>query len=116
MRQHDLFWLDDICCEDVGLRLQGPVSFSAPQAKVDTLSVPGRNGDIHFFDGSYANISGSARCFALAQERVDLALSTIVSTVCLDAYSPALCPPMPSATIKRFGRLPTGSSDTKQSS
>ena len=25
MRQHDLFWLDDICCEDVGLRLQGPV-------------------------------------------------------------------------------------------
>ena len=78
MRQHDLFWLDDICCEDVGLRLQGPVSFSSPQAKVDTLSVPGRNGDIHFFDGSYANISGSARCFALAQERVDLALSAIV--------------------------------------
>ena len=78
LRQHDLFWLDDICCEDVGLRLQGPVSFSAPHAKVDTLSVPGRNGDIHFFDGSYANISGSARCFALAQERVDLALSTIV--------------------------------------
>ena len=37
--------------------------------------------------------------------------SLIVFTAYLEAKSPALCPPIPSATIKRFGRFPTGSFD-----
>ena len=36
--------------------------------------------------------------------------STSVSTVYLDAVSPALCPPIPSATINRLGRHPISSS------
>ncbi len=33
---------------------------------------------------------------------------TILSTQSFEAWSPALCPPMPSATINRLWKLPTG--------
>jgi len=69
----------------VGIRLQKPVTFSAPVPNVDTVSVPGRNGDLTFFRGSYGNVTGQAKCFALEPDRVDRALNAIAKW-CL--YSP----------------------------
>lgn len=77
MHPHDFFWIDTVCCTDVGLRLQSPVTFSTPQPDVETVSVPGRNGDLVFFRGGYGNIAGKARCFALMPDRVDIALNAI---------------------------------------
>lgn len=77
LHRHEYFWIDKTRCDDVGLRLQGPVTFLAPQPKGETVSVPGRNGDLYFFDGSYSNVTGTARCFALAPERVDRLLHAI---------------------------------------
>lgn len=74
---HDLFCMDNVCCEDVGLRLQGSLTFSAPQPNVEVTSVPGRNGDLVFFQGSYGNVTGTARCFALRADRVDVVLNAI---------------------------------------
>lgn len=77
LHPRDYFWIDSTRCDEVGLYLQGPVVFSSPQPKGDVVSVPGRNGDLYFFDGSYTNTEGTARCFALMPDRVDLALSAI---------------------------------------
>lgn len=62
-----LFALDGVWCNDMGITLQAPVTFSARVPKVNTVSVPGRNGDLHIYEGGYENISGTARCYALEQ-------------------------------------------------
>ena len=64
-------------CGDVGIRLQSPVSFGAASPRVETVSIPGRNGDLHIFDGSFANIEGKASCFALEAKRVNEALNAV---------------------------------------
>lgn len=81
MQPLDLFWLDNACCSDFGLVLQGPVTFSGAQPKVDTVSVPGRNGDLCFFDGSFHNDSGKAKCFALDSKDVSHKLDAITGWV-----------------------------------
>lgn len=40
---------------DAGLLFPSPLELSAPEPRVATESVPGRNGDVHIFDGSYKN-------------------------------------------------------------
>lgn len=81
MQPLDVFWLDNACCSDFGLVLQGPVTFSGAQPKVNTVSVPGRNGDLCFFDGSFSNVSGTARCFALDAKDVSHKLDAITGWV-----------------------------------
>ena len=61
----DYFWLDGKCCGDYGIRLQGPVEFESPTPKISTVSIPGRNGDLHFYEGAYNNVAGSVECFVL---------------------------------------------------
>nr|DAE75690.1 MAG TPA: distal tail protein [Caudoviricetes sp.] len=72
----DRFWLDSECSEDFGIYLQGPIEFSQATPKVSTESVPGRNGDLHFYQGAFANRTGSVDCFAL-QRGVNEALDRI---------------------------------------
>lgn len=49
-----------------GIQLQGAVSFSEPVPDIETIKVPGRNGDLHIMTGSYASRTAVARCFVLA--------------------------------------------------
>lgn len=81
MQPLDVFWLDNACCSDFGLVLQGPVTFSGAQPKVNTVSVPGRNGDLCFFDGSFSNVTGTARCFALDAKDVSHKIDAITGWV-----------------------------------
>lgn len=62
------FWLDEAAASDYGIRLQGPVSFEAPAPRLKTLSVPGRSGDLHIFEGAWGNIAGKASCFVLSRQ------------------------------------------------
>lgn len=62
------FWLDDVCCEDVGIYLQKPIEFSAAEPRAERVEVPGRNGDLHIYDGSYKNRTGKAECYALVND------------------------------------------------
>lgn len=71
----NLFWLDGVCCADVGIRLQGPVTFGGASPNGEELQIPGRNGVLHIYDGSYSNVTGTARCFALARGSVAAALA-----------------------------------------
>lgn len=67
------FWLDGMCCADYGINLQGPVGFDSPTLKTTSISIPGRNGDLHIDEGAFNNLTGRANCFAL-QEGVEQAL------------------------------------------
>lgn len=51
------FWFDDQCCADFGLIASGSGTFNSPQRDVDTISIPGRNGDLIIDNGRYKNIS-----------------------------------------------------------
>lgn len=77
MAERDYFWLDRVRCDTYGIRLQGPVTFDGAVPKTETVTVPGRNGDIHYFDGSYENVGGEASCFLLEKADVDAALSAV---------------------------------------
>lgn len=42
---------------DFGVRISGSGTFNAPERDVESVSVPGRNGDLHIDNGRFANIS-----------------------------------------------------------
>lgn len=72
----DTFFLDGISAESVGIRLQREVAFSAPVPNVQKENVLGRNGDVLFEAGTYANRTASAECFCL-QGNVHKALNAV---------------------------------------
>lgn len=84
MAQCDFFWLDNQRNDTFGIKLQGPITFSQPMPRMETVTVPGRNGDLHYYDGSYNNVTGSARCFALEKEYVGRALSGVARYTLLE--------------------------------
>lgn len=49
----------------MGVELQDPIKISAPMPRVETISIPGRNGDALFYDGSYQNRTITAKCYVL---------------------------------------------------
>ena len=65
------FVLDDVSSARYGICLQRWPSFSAPKAKVEKVTVSGRNGDLIFYDGSYENIEGTLSCFVLHEQTFD---------------------------------------------
>lgn len=77
MGWHDIFWLDGERSDSCGLRLQGPITFGSTRPKYNTAAVPGRNGTLNQFEGSYENVSGEARCFALEKDTVQNALYAV---------------------------------------
>lgn len=72
----EYFVFDGVNSHDVGLKLQSFMTFSSPTPIVETVSVRGRNGNLHFYNGSFENIQGNASCFAL-QESVGQAIDQI---------------------------------------
>ena len=59
------FWIDGRRNDELGITLQSPIEFSKPVPCVVSQHIPGKNGDLHYWDGSYENITGTAKCFAL---------------------------------------------------
>jgi Phage-related protein len=72
----DYFIFDGTNSQDVGVFLQQPLTFGAALQNADSQKIPGRNGDLVIYDGSYSNVVGEARCFALASN-VDKVLYTV---------------------------------------
>ena len=75
MARH-LLWLDNVCSEDVGV-VVGEFNLSAPVPRVETIKIPGRNGDLHTYDGSYENRSGSCSAYVYADGEVKAAFAKI---------------------------------------
>lgn len=68
MDKHYLY-IDGERNDDYGVVLQGALRLSAPVPKVTTISVPGRNGDLHIFDGSFKNITAKVDAYVLDTNR-----------------------------------------------
>lgn len=84
------FFLDGISARDLGIQLQSPISFSGAQPKINTVSVPGRNGDLHFNEQAYFNKTAKASCFLL-KENAGMALDQVAKWMLLgsgDSYYP----------------------------
>lgn len=62
------FKIDGRRMRDLGLELQSPLTLSAPKPRVSTVKIPGRNGDLHYYDGSYDNRDLSGDCFILGAD------------------------------------------------
>ena len=72
---NETFYLDGIDARSAGIKLQAPIEFSEAVPVVEAQTIPGRNGDLVFYTGSYENRSGSASCFCL-QKDVEKAISS----------------------------------------
>lgn len=64
----ETFYLDGVDARSVGIRLQRDLEFSDPVPEIDREIVPGRNGELIFYTGSYGNREGTAECFALESD------------------------------------------------
>ena len=65
------FVFDGIRAKDMGLELQAPLILTEAVPRVETYSIPGRNGDLHFYDGSYDNRRVYGSCFVLGRGASD---------------------------------------------
>lgn len=65
------FVLDGESSMQYGIAMQGRPSFSSPVPKIEKVTVPGRNGDLISFDGSYSNVQAELRCFILKDTAYD---------------------------------------------
>ena len=62
------FWLSGESASSHGVILQHEIEFDAPEPDVETVSVPGRNGDLLYWHGTYKNINGTASCYCLNRD------------------------------------------------
>ena len=62
------FWLSGESASSHGVILQKEIEFDAPAPVIDTVKVPGRNGDIVYWSGAYGNVSGTASCYCLNRD------------------------------------------------
>ena len=72
---NETFYIDGIDARSAGIQLQAPIEFSEAVPVVEAQTIPGRNGDLIFYTGSYENRSGEAECFCLQQD-VEKAVSS----------------------------------------
>lgn len=62
---NDYFVYDGVNSKTLGLQLQSFVEVASPNANVTTKKVPGMNGVLNMWDGSYGNRECVANCFVL---------------------------------------------------
>lgn len=63
-------WLDGVSNKDVGVVLQGAVEISSAVPRIETVEVPGRNGDLHIWDGSYENRTATVGAYVYRKDDV----------------------------------------------
>lgn len=76
-RSKIVFWYDGICSEDLGIRITPFPEFSAAKPRVTKYSIPGRNGDLTYWDGSFKNVSADISCAILNPAGVEAALTNV---------------------------------------
>ena len=62
------FWLDGKLSTDYGIQLQHPVCFSKPSRRVESVTIPGRNGVLHRSEDSFEPVSATLDCFVLEND------------------------------------------------
>lgn len=80
------FWLDDICSEDIGIRVIDFPKFSGAEKRITKYTIPGRNGDLTYWDGSFGNVSCEISCYIISADKIDEALTAVNSWLAGSGY------------------------------
>ncbi len=70
-------WLDGTSNEYIGVKLQNAPVLSAATPKYTTVSVPGRNGALHVYDGTYESRSLTADAYVYRRDFVKNAFGKV---------------------------------------
>lgn len=79
------FYLDGEDSRDRGIYLSSSVQIGGAQPIVDTVSVPGRSGELVIYDGGYRNVSFQVECF-IHGRTVGTDLSDVIRWVVQPGY------------------------------
>ena len=71
------FWIDEVCSNDIGIKVIGFPTFTGAEKRVTKYSIPGRNGDLTYWDGSFSNVSCEISCYIASKDRIADALSAV---------------------------------------
>lgn len=66
------FWLNGKCNTDYGIILQKEITFDGAEPNYESQHIPGRNGDLFFWDASYNNVTGTASCYVAGTGSADM--------------------------------------------
>lgn len=76
-RSHITFWIDDVCNDDLGIRVNSFPSFSGAEPRITKYSIPGRNGDLTYWDGSFKNIDAEISCYIADVSKAEFLLTAV---------------------------------------
>lgn len=61
----DNFWIDGIDAASKKIVLQKEIEFDPAEPVIESFKIPGKDGEIVYYDGSYSNVKGHASCYVL---------------------------------------------------
>ena len=61
----DNFWLDGVDAASKKIVLQKEIEFEPAEPVAESFKIPGKDGEIVYYDGSYNNVRGLASCYVL---------------------------------------------------
>lgn len=70
-------WLDGVSNKEAGVVMQGAVEISPAVPRVESVGIPGRNGDLHFWDGSYENRTATVGAYVYKDDFVKSAFGRV---------------------------------------
>ena len=79
MLQRDVLEFGDVLSSDFGVYILGGRLNDMPERDIEMISIPGRNGDVHFDNGRYKNIIVSYTC-AIVKD-ADFSLEAFVAAI-----------------------------------
>lgn len=68
----DNFWLDGVDAASKKIVLQKEIEFEPAEPVTESFKVPGKDGEIVYYDGSYRNVKGLAFCYVMGGQAADL--------------------------------------------
>lgn len=68
MDNREYFWYDGVDSRTLGIWLEEPISIPGATPRVENVSIPGRNGDLIIYDGSYDNVNVSIKCVVVDRD------------------------------------------------
>ena len=63
----ETFYFKNKRADSMGIQLQAPVKISSAVPNVTALTIPGKNGALHYYDGAFGNREIRADCFILSR-------------------------------------------------
>lgn len=77
MKDKYTIWLDGKSNSDAGIVISSPLKLDGAVPNVKTHSIPGRNGDLHIYDGSFKNRKASVSAYVYSKDGVKYSFSRV---------------------------------------